>query len=226
MKPQFGLVLAVVVLVCGEWAILAGAVTSVLLQAGLVTFAMDPHVLWDFAASIRRRPQITAMLEPKPHDMHSILAVTGLLPAWASTPAWACVSLAICVRTVQAWRTDAPLPVRLGVVVLASVLVNPHLTIYDATVLVLPFLWLGGWIEGNSGEHQQFRFWSLVYWLCVALLIPFAHVIRLQCSVVLMFWLFYHVSGLPRQIARLAPSATAALNPAGPVGVRQPQPAP
>jgi alpha-1,2-mannosyltransferase len=204
IKPQFGLVLAVVVLACGEWAMLAGAVTAVALQAGAVAFAMGPGVLWDFGAAVRHLPHITGMLEPKPYDMHSIRAVTGLLPAWATMPAWVVVSAAVCVRAVRTWRADAPLAIRLGVVVVASVLVNPHLTVYDATVLVLPMLWLGGWIEANADQHPQLRaaFWPALYWLCLAFLMPLAYVIKLQCSVLLMLWMFYRASSLPGLIPR------------------------
>jgi glycosyl transferase family 87 len=197
-KPQFGLVLAAVVLACGEWAILAGALSSVMIQAGVVVLAMEPRVFWDLLAAVRSLPQITPMLEPKAQDMHSIRAVTGLLPAWAAAPAWLGVSLAVCYRAIRTWRTNAPVAVRVGVLVLASVLVNPHLTIYDATVLVLPLLWIGGWIETGEAKDLDLRqvFWPAVYWLFVAFLVPIALLIKVQCSVFLMLWMFYRVSAL------------------------------
>jgi hypothetical protein len=200
IKPQFGLVLAVVVLTCGEWAMLAGAVTSVAVQAGIVAFAMGPRVIWEFGANARHLPQIASLLEPKPYDMHSIRAITQLLPAWAATPAWATLSLAVCIRAVRTWRTDLPVAVRLAVVVLASVLVNPHLTVYDATVLVLPFLWLGAWVEDRAGIDPTFRtlYWSLVYWLSVAFLVPLAYLVKVQCSVLLMLLMFYQASKVLR----------------------------
>jgi alpha-1,2-mannosyltransferase len=212
VKPQFGLVLAVVVLTCGEWTMLAGAVTSVLLQAAIVAFAMDPRALWDFGATILHLPQIATLLEPKPYEMHSVQAITSLLPAWAAQPAWMIASLALCFRAVKTWRTDAPVAVRLGVVVLASALVNPHLTVYDATVLVLPLIWLGGWIEANADQYHEVRaiFWPGVCWLCLAFLVPLAYVIKIQCSVLLMLWLFYKVSSLPRLMPRQARSAAVA----------------
>ena len=193
IKPQFGLVLAVVILAGGEWAMLAGAVTSVMLQAGVVALTMDPGVFWDLVATVKSLPQIAPALEPKPYDTHSIRSLTGLLPGWAATFAWAVMSLAVCYRSVQTWRSEAPLPVRLGVVVLASVLVNPHVNVYDATVLVLPFLWLGGWMEEHSAGKPQgrIRFWSTVYWLSLAFLVPLAYLIKVQCSVLLMLWMFY-----------------------------------
>ena len=97
---------------------------------------------------------------------------------------------------------------RVGVVVLASVLVNPHLTVYDATVLVLPLLWIGGWIETSQGRALEWRpaYWSAVYWLFAAFLVPLAFLIKVQCSVFLMLWMFYHVSSLaliPRPAAAL-----------------------
>jgi len=125
--------------------------------------------------------------------MHSIRAITQLLPAWAATSAWATLSLAVCIRAIRTWRTDLPVAVRLAVVVLASVLVNPHLTVYDATVLVLPFLWLGARVEDNAESDPTFRtlYWSLVYWLSLAFLVPLAYIVKVQCSVLLMLLMFY-----------------------------------
>ena len=77
---------------------------------------------------------------------------------------------------------------------IAGVLVSPHLTIYDATVLVLLLIWLGGWIEQERHSRLAARYWPAVYWLVVTLFIPTALVIRLQVSVLVLAWLFVLVT--------------------------------
>jgi hypothetical protein len=74
------------------------------------------------------------------------------------------------------------------------VLVSPHLTIYDATVLVLPLLWLGGWVETEARPDLVAAFWPMVYWLFVAFFLPAALFIRVQISVLLLGWMFLTVT--------------------------------
>jgi len=68
-------------------------------------------------------------------------------------------------------------------------LVSPHLIVYDATVLVLPLLWFGAYVQERSARLDAATFWTVVYWLFVTLLAPTAAVIWIQVSVVLMVWL-------------------------------------
>jgi hypothetical protein len=127
-------------------------------------------------------------LEPKPYQMHSLSALTRLLPAWIGLPLWVLTAGAVLAYTVNAWKSDAPMRVRLGVVIVASVLVNPHLTIYDATVLILPLIWIGAYVQERRQEDAP-AFWTIVYWLFVTLLAPTAFAIRVQASVLLMIWM-------------------------------------
>jgi hypothetical protein len=95
--------------------------------------------------------------------------------------------------------------------ILASVLVNPHLIIYDAAILVLPLLWLGAYLLERGTRRASKTYWTLVYWLAVALLLPTAAIIRLQISVFLMLSLLYLVTRAECSdgalIQRLAPSS-------------------
>jgi hypothetical protein len=79
--------------------------------------------------------------------------------------------------------------VRLGVVILASVLVNPHLIVYDAAVLVLPLLWFGAYVQERRRPADARVYWTTVYWLCLTFLAPTAAAIGVQASVLLMAWL-------------------------------------
>lgn len=189
IKPQFGIPVAVVVLACREWTMLAGAATSIAIQVAAVRLFLDWSV---FIAYGRFVPIIMGhadLLEPKPFHSHSLRALTRLAPLWIGLPAWIALCTIILVCAVRVWKTGAPVRVRLGVVVLASVLVSPHLIVYDATVLVLSLLWFGAYVQERCPSPEAARFWTCVYWLFVTLLAPTAAAIAIQVSVLVMIWL-------------------------------------
>jgi hypothetical protein len=81
--------------------------------------------------------------------------------------------------------------VRTAVLVLASTLVNPHLSIYDATVLAPAFVWLAGWFFGGStvaGARSWFG--PLLYAVYLTFLVPTAAFTPIQLSVVVLLALF------------------------------------
>lgn len=186
IKPQFGIPLAVVVLVCGEWRMLAGAVSSVLAQAAAVWLMLGSDAFTAFAANIPTMMAYADMLEAKPFLSHSVRALTRLTPNWVGVPIWAIVSAIVFWYTVRVWKSRAPLRVRLGVVVLASALVNPHMIIYDLTVLALPLVWFGSYMQESARRDQAEPYWMLVYWLFVTTFIPTAAAIGVQASVFVM----------------------------------------
>ena len=186
IKPQFGLPLAVVVLACGEWRMLAGAVTSILAQAAAVWLMLGPDAFTAFAGYIPTMVAYEDMLEANPALSHSVRAVTRLAPNWIGVPIWAIVSAVLLWYTVRVWKSRAPLGVRLGVVVLASALVNPHMIIYDLTVLALPLVWFGAYMQEPAQREHAEPYWMLVYWLFVTTFIPTAAVIGVQASVFVM----------------------------------------
>ncbi len=202
LKPQFGIPLAAIVLACGEWRMLGGAVSSILAQAAAVWLMLGSSVFAGFMASIPTTVAHADWLEPQPHMSHSLRAVTRLLPNWAGLPLWAALSALVLWLTVKVWKSQAPLRVRLGTVILASVLVNPHVIGYDLTLLVLPLLWFGAFILEPERAENGPAFGRMVYWLCAALFAPTATIIGLQASVPLMM-------GLLVFVARAADSASA-----------------
>jgi hypothetical protein len=211
VKPQFGLVLAAVMLACREWSIIMGAVTSISCQLGAVIALLGGSVLKAYFSFIPTALRNADLLEPKPYQSHSLRAVTRLAPSWADVPLWVAASVAVVFVTIRVWRSTASWRVRMGVMILASVLVNPHLIIYDAAILVLPLLWLGAYLLERGTRRASKTYWTLVYWLAVALLLPTAAIIRLQISVFLMLSLLYLVTRAECSdgalIQRLAPSS-------------------
>lgn len=188
LKPQFGIPLAAIVLACGEWRMLAGAVSSVLAQAAVVWLVLGSSVFTAFVRTLRVTLTYADWLESKPFMSHSLRALTRLLPNGIGVPLWLAVSAIVLWYTVRVWKSDAPVRVRLGVVMLASLLVNPHVIVYDATLLVLPLLWFGAYmLENNPASAPAFG--TLVYWLFAALFMPTAAAIGVQASVPLMMGL-------------------------------------
>ena len=59
LKPQFGIPLAVIVLACGEWRMLAGALSSVAAQAAAVWLVLGWSAFAGFAASISHHADAT-----------------------------------------------------------------------------------------------------------------------------------------------------------------------
>jgi hypothetical protein len=204
IKPQFGLPFAVIVLVQRDWKMLSGAIASVGIQASIVWLVLGNDAFTGYAAML---PVISAHadeLEPKPFQSHSIRAVTRLLPAVIGMPLWIGTVGVVLWKTAQAWTSTAPLAVRFGIAMLAAVLVNPHLIVYDAAILVLPLMWFGAWLvqqrttsdESNRLPLTVANYGALVYALVLAFLAPTAALIRVQVSVLLMLWVFWRVQDI------------------------------
>ncbi len=194
LKPQFGIPLAVVVLACGEWRLLAGAASSVAAQAAAVWLVLGSTAFTAFAGSIPTTMAYADLLEAKPFMSHSLRALTRLTPNWIGLPLWAILAVIVLWYTVRVWKSQAPVRVKLGTVVLASVLVNPHLIIYDLTVLVLPLLWFGAYMQEPGRRERAASYWMAVYWLFALTFVPTAAAIGLQASVVVMLGLLVLVS--------------------------------
>jgi hypothetical protein len=193
VKPQLGLVLAVVVLAAREWRMCMGIFCSIALQIIAIVVPFGTSMFRDYVHVVSQFPSLAPHLDPKPFQVHSLIALTRLIPHGGLV--WGLLSAVIAWRTVTVWRSSAPLSIRMSAFVIATVLVSPHLLVYDATVLVLPFLWIGSEVASNERlkRHGQ-RFGSMVYWLYVTLLIPTALFIHLQASVIILACLFWYVS--------------------------------
>lgn len=194
LKPQFGIPLAVVVLARRDWSMMAGAVVSVIGQAAAVAMTLGVSAFQSFAHTLPITFGNVDEFESKPFLSHSLRALTRLAPNWIGVPVWLVLAAIVLWYTARVWKSDAPIRVRLGLVILASVLVNPHVIIYDATVLALPLLWFGAYMQEPMRASQAPRFWKTVCWLFAALFMPTAVVIGLQASVFLMLWMLVVVA--------------------------------
>ena len=200
IKPQFGPVFAVIVLMRRDWRMLGVAVAAIALQLLLVWGVLGREAFGGYLSIVQTIAAHADALEAKPFQSHSVRALTRLLPGLAGLAVWLGVSALVLWKAGRAWCSRAPLTVRLGLVMLAAVLVNPHLIVYDAAILVLPLLWFGADVVEHGSDDDARRYATLLYALVLAFFIPTAAVIKVQLSVLLMLWLFWSESRIPRQV--------------------------
>jgi hypothetical protein len=150
-------------------------------------------------------------LEPKPYQTHSLRTFWGMLMPWHSLAFGFYILSAIAVLglTIAIWkRTETvPLALRFSSMLLATVLVAPHLTVYDLVILAPALLLLADWLIGENTKSNVkgvgLSLAPLLFLLYVLPLVgPFTRWTHLQPSVIAMFATLY----LTWQLAsRLAP---------------------
>jgi hypothetical protein len=106
--------------------------------------------------------------------------------------------LGILVLAVGSWRRKAPLSIRFSALLLATVLVSPHLTVYDLVILAPAFLLPGDWALAHRERQVALRIQQLLY-LCYPFFLagPLAGMTHLQLSVAAMttlLWISWRIS--------------------------------
>jgi hypothetical protein len=137
-KPTLLLLTPLALLVRRDWRMLAGAAVAATAQFALAAAYFGPGVLVDYgrAAAIaqRNRPFFEVSLEL----MHSLDSFFKLLVP-SSRVALACYAIgssAVAAVALRVWRSRAHLEPRFAVLLVASILVDPHVYSYELTVLV------------------------------------------------------------------------------------------
>ena len=205
VKPQFGLTLAVVTLARRDWPVVLGAVVSIALQAAIAYALLDPTVFQDFLQMARVAAERSDLLEPKSFQSHSLLTVARLAPSGLETVLWIGASAVVLWAAARVWCLPAPLRLRLSAVIIASVLVSPHLMVYDATVLVLPLIWMSAAVREMKQPADASWAWAAIYLFFATLLAPTAAVIGVQLSVLLLLGLFVLVTQLCHESSAFTP---------------------
>jgi hypothetical protein len=184
-KPQLGLAAAVVFLCAAEWKVVAGSMIAAAAQLGLGWWHYGTGVMKGYLHALTHVRDVLSPLEPRLYQTHSLRSFWSLLLPWPSL-CWGLYfvsAITVLVMAYVCWRSQTPLSLRYSALLLASVLVAPHLTVYDLLILAPAFLLLADWRRIRSASALQ----ALLY-LCYPLfllgaLTRFTH---LQLSVVAM----------------------------------------
>jgi alpha-1,2-mannosyltransferase len=194
-KPQLGLASAVVFLSIGAWRILLGAALSAAAQlsAGIFYYGMEPLRHW--IRLLRNAGAVMPLLEPKPYQTYSLRTFWNMLVPWPDLAfgLYVLSGVVLLGLTIACWKRgqSVPLALRYSALLLATVLVAPHLTVYDLVILAPAFLLLSDWLIGQKAAQgagdSTFGLGTLLYLsYTLPLLGPFARFTHVQLSVVAM----------------------------------------
>ena len=201
-KPQLGLAAAIVFLVTLRWGVIAGALLSAAAQLTTAWLYYGIGPLRQWIQMLLDAPRLFPLLEPRLYQTHSLRTFWTILIPWPSVSLafYVISALLICALTIACWRSCIPLSLRYSALLLATVLLAPHLTIYDLVILAPAFLLLSDWIVIHP-HHPVAPHLKLLLYLAftLPLLGPLAHWTHLQLSVPVMAALLFGIWNLGRK---------------------------
>ena len=157
-KPQFALILPVLLLAGRHWRAIAGAALSASILVGL-TLAIWGWPVWQaFLASLPLTQQV--VIEQGSTGFHKIMSPFAAVRLWGGSIALAyavqLIFTAVAMAAVAwlAWNKERP-ELRNASVCAAVVLATPYVLDYDLVVLLPALAWL--WLDG---KQRGFRRWD------------------------------------------------------------------
>ncbi len=201
-KPQLGVAAAILFLGIGAWRVVAGALLSSALQmlVGVLYYGWAPARQWFITlGNVLSTP---LLLEPRPYQTHSLRTFWSMLVPSTSFASLLYVASAIVVLgwTILLWRRSASLALRFSALLLATVLVAPHLTVYDLVILAPMFLLVADWLIAQSNAAAIRWVGPLLYLIyALPLFGPLARWTHVQLSVIAMAALVLVIFRIPRK---------------------------
>jgi hypothetical protein len=201
-KPQLALATAIVFVITLNWKVIAGALLAAAAQltAALLYYGPAPLRQW-IQTLVNVGPRLL-LLEPKPYQTHSLRTFWTMLLPWPSIALtlYLITALIVCAITVACWRSRNPLSLRYSALLIATVLLAPHLTVYDLVILAPAFLLLSDWIVTQSNNAFTQHLKLLLYSAFVLpLLGPLALWTHFQLSVPVMAAVLYGIWNLGKK---------------------------
>ena len=210
-KPQLGLAAAILFVSIGAWKTVLGAALSAAgqLAVGALYYGIEPfrhwtRILWSVRA-------VMPLLEPKLYQTHSLRTFWSMLVPWPGVSLVLYIlSAAVMVGSMIAcWKQSrtVPLALRYSALLFASVLVAPHLTVYDLVILAPAFILLADWLVGQPLTALNRGLSTLLYLAYMLPLVgPFARWTHVQVSVIAMAATVYLIwkigqAGRPNEFA-------------------------
>lgn len=194
-KPQLGLVVAFVFCLAGPWRLIAGAALTSVGQLLLAWMYYGTATLRDYASHILHVSNVLGLLEPRIEQTHSLRTLWEMLIHWPSLALGLySASVAIVLWLIlRCWRSTLPLSLRYSAVLLATVLVSPHLTVYDLVILAPAILLIADWmvdLPWTSAVRKVVTLLYLVYLLpLVGILARWTHIQLSVVAMALLFWM-------------------------------------
>jgi hypothetical protein len=159
-----------------------------------------------------RLPHLAAALEPKPfllHSFHSFFSGIAPLAPLAVVLSAVC-SAAVLVRVIRHWRSMRDPDLSFALLLIATVLISPHTSVYDLVLLTPSLLVIvDRMLVEEAGLAEEIETHAVEYALVAAtFLLPLlpgaALYLYVQPSVICLTWLLFRTSRLP--VRALAPA--------------------
>ncbi|MEP6919092.1 MAG: glycosyltransferase family 87 protein [Acidobacteriota bacterium] len=187
-KPQMGIAATVVLLASAQWRVLTVAALTVVVQFAAAWAWFGWEAIAGYIRMLRLLPAVADLLEPNLSQMCSLRGVVQLLgvPEPWGLAAYAAASSIVLAVLVHSWRTRPP-AVGVALLLLATILVAPHATVYDLVILAPALILLANKAAAASPVH--------VPWLYAAYLAPLSgglaaltHVQLIAPVLCVLFW--------------------------------------
>ncbi len=199
-KPQLGVAAAFLFAYRRAWRVMAGGLLSAAVQLAVPLLYYGTESLRSWVRTMTSAVYNVPLVEPRPYQTLSLRTFwTMLIPGSALPLAlYVLSSLVILGLTGAVWtranshRQKPDWALRYSALLIASVLVAPHLLVYDVVILAPVFLLLSDWIL-EQGPGAPFMKIVLYLGFLAPLLGSIARWTHLQFSVVLMSILMYRI---------------------------------
>ncbi len=204
-KPQLGVAAGIIFVVALNWKVIAGAFLSAAAQLTVawLYYGLGPLRAW--VRTLLNVPSLFPLLEPRPYQTHSLRTFWSMLVPWPAVALalYIASALLITALTIACWRSRLPLSLRYSALMLATVLLAPHLTVYDLVILMPAFLLLADWMVSQPDRPATRRFELLLYLAFILpLLGPLARWTHVQLSVPVMATILYSVASRRNSVAK------------------------
>jgi hypothetical protein len=206
-KPQLGVAAALIFLLTLNWKVIGGAVLSAASQLAAAWLYYGVKPLREWLRALVHIPSLLPMLEPRLYQTHSLRTFWSMLVPWPSVSfaLYLVTGLLALAITLLCWRSRLPLSLRYSALLLGTVLLAPHLTVYDLVILAPAFLLISDWLIVQPGTRFTSQLKFLLYLAFVLPLIgPLARWTHLQLSVPVMAALLYGIWSVARRSPSLA----------------------
>jgi alpha-1,2-mannosyltransferase len=143
-KPQFSVLVPIVLIATGQWRALVSAGVTVVLLVALTALLFGIPTWQAFIANV---PATSHKLVVGAVGFGKMQSVFGAARLWnlsvaASYTLQAIVSLIIAAVVVWIWRLPAPVAVKGAALVTGTLMVTPYMIDYDMALLAAPIAWL------------------------------------------------------------------------------------
>ena len=204
-KPQLGVVIGLVMILAGEWRIVAGAVLAASAELAGAWLVGGSNVMRQYVGVLVTLARDPSLVQIYPGEVHSLRGFVHLLtasPLVLSVASILAVVAAVWIG-LRAWKSGMPVTMKWGVLVVLTVLASPHLLTYDLILLTIPLLVFADWAVAHRDDPLQPWVSRLLLLLYLA---PFSsNLVRLvpvQLSVIVMVLLVWTMGRVLRSSGR------------------------